>query len=189
MELVAWGFRNPWGLAFHPDGTLFVTDNGYDQRGTRPVFGAADVLWRVEPGRWYGWPDHNGSRPVDSAYHTPPGRDRPARLIENGGGSGLGEPPSPAAALAVHSSSNGFDFSRSAAFGHLAGPAPWRLTAKGLERPVAARFNPSGDALYIVDFGVMAVSEQGPSPMPASGVLWRVRRQQGPRAMGAEAGR
>ncbi len=228
MELVAWGFRNPWGLAFHPDGTLFVTDNGYDQRGTRPVFGAADVLWRVEPGRWYGWPDHNGSRPVDSAYHTPPGRDRPPRLIESESESGLGNPPSPAAALAVHSSSNGFDFSRSEAFGHVgeafvaqfgdmvpkvgktmepvgfrvvrvdvqtgvsepfainrqgAGPAS-RHGGGGLERPVAARFNPSGDALYIVDFGVMAVSEQGPSPMPASGVLWRVRRQQG-----AEAGR
>lgn len=57
-ELVAWGFRNPFGLAFAPDGTLYLTENGADQRGSRPVYGAPDVLWRVTPGGWHGWPDH-----------------------------------------------------------------------------------------------------------------------------------
>ncbi|HET6527998.1 MAG TPA: hypothetical protein VFG39_04535 [Balneolaceae bacterium] len=33
VELVAWGFRNPHGLAFSPDGILYVTENGYDVRG------------------------------------------------------------------------------------------------------------------------------------------------------------
>ncbi len=47
VELVAWGFRNPFGLALDREGTLHVTDNGYDTRGSRPVFGAADMLWRV----------------------------------------------------------------------------------------------------------------------------------------------
>src|SRR4051794_18396978 len=32
LELVAWGFRNPFGLAFGPDGCLFATDNMYDER-------------------------------------------------------------------------------------------------------------------------------------------------------------
>src|SRR5436309_157341 len=46
LELVAWGFRNPFGLAFSPNGLLYVTDNGYDDRGSRPIWGAADVMWR-----------------------------------------------------------------------------------------------------------------------------------------------
>jgi hypothetical protein len=32
-----------------------------------------------------------------------------------------------------------------------------RIGGGGLERPVAARFDPSGIALYIVDFGVMTI--------------------------------
>lgn len=34
-ELVAWGFRNPFGLAVAMDGALYVTDNSYDDRGSR----------------------------------------------------------------------------------------------------------------------------------------------------------
>src|SRR3712207_7718684 len=50
-------FRSPFGLAFTPDGHLFVTDNSYDERGSRQVFGTGDLLWAVTPGTWYGWPD------------------------------------------------------------------------------------------------------------------------------------
>src|SRR5687768_665747 len=46
LELVAWGFRNPFGLAFSPDGGLYVTDNAYDDRGSRPVWGTPDLLWK-----------------------------------------------------------------------------------------------------------------------------------------------
>lgn len=42
LELVAWGFRNPFGLAFAPGGQLYVTENGYDDKGSRPVFGSGD---------------------------------------------------------------------------------------------------------------------------------------------------
>ena len=46
----------------------------------------------------------------------------------------------------------------------------------GIERPVAARFNPAGTVLYVVDFGVMLMDKQGPKPQPGTGVLWRVTR-------------
>ena len=49
-----------------------------------------------------------------------------------------------------------------------------RLKNGGLERPVAARFDRSGEALYIVDFGVMTVDKTGPKPRQNTGVLWRV---------------
>src|SRR5687768_8567401 len=76
-ELVAWGFRNPFGLAFSPDGKLFVSDNGYDDRGSRPVWGTADCLWRVERGTWYGWPDFSAGLPVTDKQFKPPLKKRP----------------------------------------------------------------------------------------------------------------
>lgn len=65
------------------------------------------------------------------------------------------------------------------------GPAS-KIGGGGLERPVAARFDPRGAALYIVDFGVMTFGQgakarqPGTSPYVAaeprkgSGVLWRI---------------
>ena len=64
IELVAWGLRNPFGLAFSPDGQLYAINNSYDVRGSRPVFGSGDLLWKIEEGKWYGWPDfHASARP------------------------------------------------------------------------------------------------------------------------------
>jgi glucose/arabinose dehydrogenase len=114
-ELVAWGLRNPFGLAFAPDGRLFVTENGYDVRGSRPVFGAEDVLWAIEPGRWYGWPDHAAGRRLDDERFRPPGGQRPELVLADH----PDRPPAPIARFGVSSSSNGIDFSRSSPFGHV----------------------------------------------------------------------
>jgi len=231
LELVAWGFRNPFGLEFSPDGRLFVTDNSYDDRGSRPVQGAGDLLWAVEPGSWYGWPDFHGSRPLNDGDHfVPPGKPRPTLLLANHPGT----PPSPAAVLGVHSSSDGFDFSNNPDFGYVGqafvaqfgdqsptsgkvlapvgfkvvrvdvttgvveefavnrgrnnGPAS-KIGGGGLERPVAARFDPTGTALYIVDFGVMTLGQGGKvrqpwtssqvaaEPRKGTGVLWRITKK------------
>ncbi len=222
-ELVAWGFRNPFGLAFSPEGRLYVTDNSFDERGSRPVWGTGDLLWAVTPGTWYGWPDFHGGDPLTDANQYRPLGEPPLEFL-------LAEHPNAApraaAVLGVHSSSNGFDFSRSAAFGHLGeafvaqfgdmapgvgkvlapvgfkvvrvdvntgvvrdfavnrgstnGPAS-RVGGGGLERPVAARFDPAGTALYVVDFGVMTVGPRGPEPRQESGVLWRITREEGGR--------
>jgi glucose/arabinose dehydrogenase len=218
-ELVAWGFRNPWGLAFSPDGKLFVTDNGYDTRGARPVWGAADWLWSVDPhapGKWYGWPDYSDGRSVTEARYKGNYR-QPTRL--------LAEPPNPAplptALFACHSSSDGIDFSRSDKFGHageafvaqfgdqspvtgkVLGPAGFKivrvdvsngiieefavnrgksngpasfLKSGGLERPVSVRFSPDGGALYVIDFGILMMSDKGANPAKGSGVIWRITR-------------
>jgi hypothetical protein len=47
--------------------------------------------------------------------------------------------------------------------GRKSGPAS-KVGGGGLERPVAARFNPQGDVLYVVDFGIMAHSAKGALP-------------------------
>jgi glucose/arabinose dehydrogenase len=217
-ELVAWGFRNPFGLAFDGQGRLFVTDNSYDDRGSRPVFGTGDLLWRVEEGGWYGWPDFHGNRPLtDADQYRVPGEKPPGFLLAEH----PTEPPEPVALLGVHSSSNGLDFSPGPEFGFeghafipefgdmapgagkVVAPVGFKVTRvdvetgliedfavnndptgpasrtglAGLERPVAVRFSPDGSSLYVVDFGVMTMIEQGPVPHPETGVLWRITRQ------------
>lgn len=215
LEVVAWGFRNPYGMAFAPDGSLYVSENSYDVRGSRPVWGTADYLWKVESGKWYGWPDFAGGHPIE--HHKVPKEEDPKPLLKNY----PNEPPHPVATLGVHSSANGFDFSRNANFGHVGevfiaefgdqapgvgkvmspvgykvcrvdvntgivhefvankgkknGPASW-LHSGGLERPVSVKFNPDGTALYIVDFGILNMSETGASPKQKTGVIWKVTR-------------
>jgi hypothetical protein len=55
------------------------------------------------------------------------------------------------------------------------GPAS-KFHKGGFERPVAVRFSPAGDALYVVDFGVMLESKKGSHPQQKTGVLWRISR-------------
>ncbi|UYZ59904.1 PQQ-dependent sugar dehydrogenase [Hymenobacter latericus] len=216
-ELVAWGLRNPFGLAYSPDGRLFTTENAYDTRGSRPGYGCGDVLWEIKPGAWYGFPDYSAGQPMNTSDYETPKRDPKFLLAKH-----PQQPPKPAAILGVHSSSNGFDFSRAAAFGHVGeafvaqfgdmapevgrvyGPVGYKVVrvnpatgavedfvvnkgrtngpaseigSAGLERPVAARFDPTGSALYVVDFGVMPMTEQGPSPRKQTGVVWKITKQ------------
>lgn len=217
-ELVAWGFRNPFGLAFAADGALYVTENGFDDRGSRPAWGTPDFLWRVEKGLWYGWPDFCGGEPLDGEMFRPPGKDRPRRVLAHH----PNPPPRPVAKFAVHSSADGFEFSRSVGFGHVGeafvaifgdeapttgktlapiggkvvrvnvadgtiadfavndaprqGPGT-KVGVAGLERPVSVRFDASGDALYIVDFGVLRQDDKGAHPERATGAIWRITRE------------
>ncbi|HLP17360.1 MAG TPA: PQQ-dependent sugar dehydrogenase [Bacteroidota bacterium] len=217
LELVAWGFRNPFGLAFASDGQLFVTENAYDDRGSRPIWGAGDVLWKVKKGAWYGWPDYSAGESVANSEFAAPGKDEPTALIASAPDS----LPTPVAIFGVHSSSNGFDFSKSDEFGYRGeafvaqfgdqapavgkvlhpvgfkvvrvnvntgviedfavnagsdnGPAS-ALGSGGLERPVAARFDRKGGALYIVDFGVLLMSKEGASPKQHTGVVWKITK-------------
>ncbi|UYQ94099.1 PQQ-dependent sugar dehydrogenase [Chitinophaga horti] len=115
MEVVAWGLRNPYGLAVDKTrGKLYVAENAADNRGSRPIFGAPDVLWEIKPGTWYGWPDYvAGLSLKDHKGFKAPG-SRPIQAVLQ---SDPGEVPKPAARLGVHSSSNGTAFSTSDAFG------------------------------------------------------------------------
>jgi glucose/arabinose dehydrogenase len=219
IELVAWGFRNPFGLAVSPDGRLFVTENGYDDRGSRPVWGTGDVLWEVKQGMWYGWPDFSAGKAIsnDGEFEVP-GEKKVKPVLQKYPNL----PPKPAAIFGVHSASNGFDFSKSAEFGFNGeafvaqfgdmapkvgkvlfpvgfkivrvdvntgvirdfatnkgkrnGPATWQKSG-GLERPVSVKFDPSGKTLYVVDFGIMKVTQQGPQPQMNTGVVWKITKQ------------
>ncbi|HYE53282.1 MAG TPA: hypothetical protein VD996_00510, partial [Chitinophagaceae bacterium] len=56
------------------------------------------------------------------------------------------------------------------------GPASW-LGTGGLERPVSVKFDPGGKALYIVDFGIMKMTEKGPQPQTGTGVIWKITKE------------
>lgn len=223
-EVVAWGLRNPFGVAVSPEGKLYTAENGYDDRGSRPIWGAADVLYEVEEGKWYGWPDFSAgdnmttSPKRESEEYEPPNESKVMPVMK----AYPNDPPRPIATLGVHSSSNGLDFSRSQTFGHVGevfiaqfgdmspkvgktlapvgfkvvrvnprngvihdfavnnakknGPASW-VGSGGLERPVSVKFSADGNALYVVDFGIMKVTEKGPEPQVGTGVIWKITKQ------------
>ena len=169
------------------DGKLFATENQFDVRGSRPVWGTGDLLWEIHPGTWYGWPDFFAGQPVTENRFTPPDGPAPRRLLARR----PGQPPAPVASFGVHASADGMDFSRDADFGHVGeafvaefgdtapqsggvqNPVGFRVVrvethggivhpfavnkgrldapaskteGGGLERPIAAKFDPSGKA-------------------------------------------
>lgn len=56
------------------------------------------------------------------------------------------------------------------------GPATW-LGKGGLERPVSVKFDPIGKELYVVDFGIVKMTNQGPQPQTGTGVIWRITKE------------
>ena len=47
LQVVAWGLRNPYGLAFHPDGQLFATEHGMDERSRRYIVDDPDNFYEI----------------------------------------------------------------------------------------------------------------------------------------------
>ncbi len=83
LEVFAWGFRNPVGLALAADGSLYACENGYDARGSRPIANAPDGLFRVEQDAWYGFPDFAAGDPIDVERFQPEGGPQPEFLLES----------------------------------------------------------------------------------------------------------
>ncbi len=219
VELVAWGLRNPFGLSVNADDKLSITENGYDDRGSRPVWGTGDVLWEINAGTWCGWPDFSAGKPIqNNEEFKAPGKEALKALLQKYPNI----PPKPAAILNVHASADGFDFSNNPAFGYQGeafiaefgdmapgvgkvlapvgfkvvrvnvktgvaedfavnkgkknGPASW-LGKGGLERPADTKFDPSGKALYIVDFGILKMTEKGAQPQMNTGVIRKITKE------------
>lgn len=76
LRVEAHGIRYPAGLAFNEFGNLFVTNQGMEMRGTRPVKDDPNTVLRIPPGggTWFGWPDFSADLvPItDSRFQPPP---------------------------------------------------------------------------------------------------------------------
>lgn len=83
LEKFATGLRNPFGLAFSPDGELFCTDNGPDSR-VRRIDDPPDELNHVIQGADYGHARFWGTPPPDSGTRGPV-----ANLSAHGAAAGL----------------------------------------------------------------------------------------------------
>jgi len=95
IEPYSWGYRNPYGIRFAPEdhalnGGLFVTENGEDERGARPVQNAPDRLQLAQQNPdgspdFHGWPDRFGFLDSTQSVFNPTG----------GPGDDLCNPPNP----------------------------------------------------------------------------------------------
>jgi hypothetical protein len=79
VEPFTWGYRNPFGIRFAPadhplKGALFISENGEDERGARPVNNAPDRLQVSRGGLdWHGWPDRFGGLASTQRLYNPIG--------------------------------------------------------------------------------------------------------------------
>jgi glucose/arabinose dehydrogenase len=205
LELVAWGLRNAYGLGFLPDGRLLATDQGADDRGSRPVGNASDLLYEVRPGAWYGWPDFTGGEPITDPVYRPERGSGPSFVLVNH--DELPPPERPLLHFPPHVAAVKFDVApaRTPSWpGHLfialfgdeapttapAGPrvgrsvvrvdpSDWSLhpvVSAPLSRPIDLRFHPSNQELFVLDFGQFEMDDQkGVIAEAGSGKLWRLR--------------
>jgi glucose/arabinose dehydrogenase len=208
LELVAWGLRNAYGLGFLPDGRLLATDQGADDRGSRPVGNAQDLLFEVRPGAWYGWPDFIGGEPISDPKFQPERGPASTFLLANH--ADLPPPERPLMSFPAHAAAVKFDVAPvgpSRWSGHIfvalfgderpmtapAGPRAGRsvvridtsdwslhhLLAMPLERPIDVRFDPKGRVMYILDFGRFEMdAARGVDAQPKTGKLWRLESSQ-----------
>ncbi len=190
LELVAWGLRNAYGLGFLPDGRLLATDQGPDDRGSRPIGNAPDLLYVVKPGAWYGWPDFVGGIPVEDAQFRPTRGPHPQALLANH--DQLPPPEHPVLRFAVNAAATKFavlppqaprwpgqllvalfgdEKPLTAPPGAKVGrtllrvdPADWsthKLALPEIERPIDIAVSPDGRQLWVLDFGRFEMLKEG----------------------------
>jgi glucose/arabinose dehydrogenase len=197
LELVAWGLRNAYGLLFLPDGRLIATDQGADDRGSRPVGQAPDLLFEVRPGAWYGWPDYVGGVPVTDPRFRPVRGPQPEPVLANH--AELPPPEKPLLEFSVNAAATKMDVLPSgqilvALFGDerpMTGPpgpkvgrsvaridpADWSIHAVGagpFRRPIDVRVHPLEGAVYVLDFGEFEMGPGGVEAQAGTGALWKL---------------
>lgn len=209
LELVAWGLRNAYGIGFLPDGRLLAIDQGADDRGSRPLGNVPDLLFEVHPGAWYGWPDFIGGDPITDAQYRPERGPAPSFILAHHDELPppqhplLRFPPHSAAvkfavapgvvsawAGQVFVALFGDEAPMTAPSGPRVGrsvvridPADWSLypLIQGpLARPIDVQFDPSGESLYILDFGHFEMGDQGVEAVASSGSVFRLKLPRAP---------
>ncbi len=196
LELVAWGLRNAFGLLFLTDGRLIATDQGADDRGSRPVGNIPDLLYVVKEGAWYGWPDFVGGVPISDPRFAPQGGSAPESVLANH--DELPPAERPLAEFTTHVAATklaqapdgriviamfGDEVPMTAPSGPRAGRGiavvdpnqGWQASSiptPGLMRPLDVRFGPDG-CLYALDFGHF---EPGRGSMKATAGSGSIRR-------------
>jgi hypothetical protein len=66
LSLYASGIRNIKGWDLDSDGKLISIVGGMENVGERPINRDFDYLYKIDKGKWYGWPDFSGGDPINS---------------------------------------------------------------------------------------------------------------------------
>lgn len=75
------GIRNITGWDLDDEGNLFAIVGGMENIGERPINRDFDYLYKIDKGKWYGWPDFSGGDPIKSPRFK--GEKLVSSLIEN----------------------------------------------------------------------------------------------------------
>jgi hypothetical protein len=65
-SLYASGIRNIKGWDLDSEGKLIGIVGGMENAGERPINRDFDYLYKIDKGKWYGWPDFSGGDPISS---------------------------------------------------------------------------------------------------------------------------
>ena len=65
-SLYASGIRNIKGWDLDSEGKLIGIVGGMENTGERPINRDFDYLYKIDKGKWYGWPDFSGGDPISS---------------------------------------------------------------------------------------------------------------------------
>jgi glucose/arabinose dehydrogenase len=144
LSVYAWGLRNPFGVMWGPDGKLYASDNGYDERGSRPIAHAKDNVFQIQKDGWYGFPDYSSGIPVTDRQFKAERGKRPKFLLKD-----HPEVASTWLTRPEHAGVAKFDFSTSASFGY---QGQMFLTEVGTSAPASTNdTTPNGYVLVRID--------------------------------------
>jgi glucose/arabinose dehydrogenase len=195
LELVAWGLRNAFGILFLRDGRLIVTDQGADDRGSRPVGQIPDLLFEVREGAYYGFPDFIGGTPISDPRFKPEQGEAPEFVLSNHdelppperallefephvAAVKLDEAPDGRIVVALFGDEVPMTAPSGPRVGRAVGvldPTDWSLETLAvapLHRPIDVGFAPDG-SLYVLDFGHFEPGRGTMEATAASGGLWQ----------------
>lgn len=203
LELVAWGIRNAFGIGFLPDGRLIATDQGSDDRGSRPIGHVPELVYEIKQGAWYGWPDYIGGIPVTDGRFKPSRGPQPSFILSNH--HELPIPEKPLLSLPPNCAATKFDVlppshplypgqiimalfgdekPMTAPPGFKAGrniirvdPGGWSyypMPDFGFHRPIDVKYNPVDGSCWVLDFGAFEMSAKGVEAQRESGAIWKI---------------
>ena len=92
VSLYASGIRNIKGWDLDSEGKLIGIVGGMENTGERPINRDFDYLYKIDKGKWYGWPDFSGGDPISSPRFK--GEKLVSTLISN--------PPNKIVAAPIH---------------------------------------------------------------------------------------